>query len=445
MATDRYAGEHGSSCPTAIEAFEQAVAAVAAHRPDAADALAASLQADPDMIAAHAVSGFGAVMLARRECIAAGAAQLAAAKAAALRRPATPFEQALLDALELAVAGRLAAAVAVLDEALEREPRSLLLAKLSHGLRFLGGDLAGMAQATGGLLRHWHVDVPGYGFLLGCHAFALEENGAYDEAERTGRRAVLLEPRDAWGMHAVAHVYEMRGRVSAGIGWLVNARPNWQGCHNFRFHMAWHLALFLLEEGRTDEVLSLYDEAVRPVFTDDFRDIANASSLLWRLHQEGVAVGDRWDELAEIARRRRHETILVFASLHQLLALVATGDQAGADELIDALAEEAASGSGDQAAVAGRVGLPMARLIAGRPAGTSPGFLLDVAERLPDMGGSNAQRDVFMRTLVDHAASSGDARLLRRLLDLRHQIRHVDRFATEVMPARASRRSSLLV
>ena len=72
-----------------------------------------------------------------------------------------------------------------------------------------------------------------------------------------------------------------------------------------------------------EQVLKIYDEEVRPQQTDDFRDMANAISLLWRLNQTGVDVGSRWADMAEIALRRRHDTTLVFASLHTLAALVA--------------------------------------------------------------------------------------------------------------------------
>src|SRR5215207_6079809 len=52
--------------------------------------------------------------------------------------------------------------------------------------------------------------------------------------------------------------------------------------------MAWHLALFHLETGDHDRVLAIYDTQVRPHPTDDFRDVANAVSLLWRFEQEGA-------------------------------------------------------------------------------------------------------------------------------------------------------------
>ena len=188
--------------------------------------------------------------------------------------------------------------------------------------------------------------------MLGCHAFALEESGELEAALRVGREAVEREPRDAWGLHAVAHVYEMMERTTRRHC-LARADPGgWSGCNNFAFHLGWHLALFQLERGLHDRVLDLYDEAVRPRPTDDFRDVANAVSLLWRLRQEGMEVGHRWDELAEIASRRRGETVLVFATLHYLLVLVATGDLAAAGDLVCSLETRAATGMDDQALVA---------------------------------------------------------------------------------------------
>ena len=36
------------------------------------------------------------------------------------------------------------------------------------------------------LLPHWNDSVPGYGYLLGLHAFGLEETANYTRAEDTG-------------------------------------------------------------------------------------------------------------------------------------------------------------------------------------------------------------------------------------------------------------------
>lgn len=116
-------------------------------------------------------------------------------------------------------------------------------------------------------------------------------------------------------------------------------------------------------------MLELYDREIHPDPSEDFRDYANAASLLERLRQEGVDVGDRWRELAAIAARRRHETTLVFATLYRLLALVAVREAIGAGEVLAAIEAEARLGRSDQAQVAALVGAPLVRAI---PAGAGP-------------------------------------------------------------------------
>jgi hypothetical protein len=405
---DRFGTVHQTVHRDAVSAFGDAVEAIAAHRPDSVAAIDRALGCDPGLVAAHAVRGFGGVILARAETLAAARRARDSARAAATRHDGlTADESVLLEALDHAVEGRLLAAAAVLDRHLRNQPHSLLLIKLSCSLRFMAADPAGMRRMTTGVLSSWQRDSAGYGFILGCHAFALEETGDLVAAERLGMEAVEREPKDAWAMHAVAHVHEMTGRTSDGIAWIERMRPLWKDCNNFAFHLAWHLALFHLEHGRHALVLDLYDREIRATRTEDFRDVANAASLLWRLRQEGVDVGDRWQELAEIARRRRHDTTLVFASLHHLLALAATGDLGAAGAILLAL-QRAAASSGDQARAATEAGVPLTRVLLA-PAST-------VAETLPEglplLGGSHAQRDLFMRVLLEQAARNGDAPML---------------------------------
>src|SRR5512134_2175914 len=67
----------------------------------------------------------------------------------------------------------------------------------------------------------------GYSYVLGMHAFGLEECNQYAEAEVTGRRALDLVPTDGWAVHAVTHVMEMQGRIDEGIGWLTSREADW--------------------------------------------------------------------------------------------------------------------------------------------------------------------------------------------------------------------------
>jgi hypothetical protein len=390
---------------------------ILAHRPAGAAALAEALAEEPDFVAAHALRGFAGVTLARSETIEAAHDDFSRAHTLLHRAGGTRSERALVEALGRAVEGRLLDAAACLDMHLQDSPRDLLAFKLSHSLRFLSGDTGGMLASTQAVLPFWSRAADGYGFVLGCHAFALEENGDMRSAESFGRNAVMCEPCDAWGAHAVGHVFEMQNRTHDGVRWLEDTRPVWTACNNFSFHMAWHLALCHISQDRADMALALYDTHVRPQPTDDFRDVANAVSLLWRLRQENVDVGDRWSELATLARRRACDTSLVFASLHHLLTLVAVGDAAHARKLIAELISRALAPTNDQGPVAREIGVDLAQTLAapllGRAASSSGAPALD------RLGGSRAQRDVFLRALALLAAEAGDAARMSAILPMR--------------------------
>ena len=107
----------------------------------------------------------------------------------------------------------------------------------------------------------------------------------------------------------------------------------------------------------------------------------------------------------------------MFASLHYLMALVATGETAAAHELVAAIAARGVSGQGDQARVAAQVGLGLAKAILGIADRRSGRMALDqLARATPQLGGSHIQRDVFVRTLALLAADQGDRAAVARIV-----------------------------
>ncbi|MCH9809163.1 MAG: tetratricopeptide repeat protein [Alphaproteobacteria bacterium] len=431
MLVDRYQGRHSTQSQEAVSEFEKAVFAVAAHRPGIKP-LKAALAADEDFVAALALKGLGVSLLCKAEDLAAGRAALDNAKRALIRaNGGTEFERTLVEALGYAANGAFKKAASRLEARLADHPTEFLCLKLSNALRFMTGECQRMREVTGLALRDWREDDPGYGFAMGLHAFGLEENGAFAEAEQVGLKAVAAQPADVWGIHAVSHVMEMRHRPREGARWLQASRPLWPLCNNFGFHMAWHLALFHLDTAEYDAVLDLYDRDIRPTQTDDFRDMANAASMLWRLQQEGIDVGDRWQGLHTIAFKRREDTTYVFASLHYLLALIGAGDTDAARELVNNLRTRKISVPVDeQSAVADEVGIAAAEAILHlHTTGGCAEGLSEIARRLPSIGGSRAQRDVFMRTLVLNAAEAGEAHTFTALNRLRSALKAEDRFA----------------
>ncbi len=425
MISDAYGNATSLGGEDAAGHWNETVEAILAHARKAPEDLAKTLAADPLFAQGHATKGLLLLTLARAELVAQAQACLVTARACAAARPTPERERRYIAALQLWLDGEPARAADVFEVVLSDWPRDALAFKLVQAIRFMIGDIKGMARAGATALATFADSSATSGYVRGCQAFALEELGHLPEAEAMGREAVVLAPRDAWGRHAVAHCFEMTGRARDGVAWLGYSR-NWEHCSNFGFHLHWHMALFQLELGAIDAVLDLYDTAVRAVPTDDFRDLANAASLLQRLELEGVDVGDRWDELALIAEGRVHDRRLVFADLHYMLALLGAGRDEAAQTVAQNLVRDSQIDGSHDARVAGETGAATAQgIIAFRRGDYAEAarLLRAGAPRRVGAGGSNAQRDVFEQICLESLVRAGDFAAAETLLTQRLQAR----------------------
>ena len=327
------------------------------------------------------------------------------------------------------VAGDWHGAARRLDALLIRWPADVLGLLVGHQLDFFLGDSANLRDRVGRSLPSIDPAHPHHGYVRGMYAFGLEESGHYELAERHGLAAVDRNRDDVWATHAVVHVYEMQGRVDDGIRFLYGRRADWTAGNLFTVHNWWHLALYLLEAGRADESLSIYD---RHLHNEDSAgvplEMLDASALLWRLHLDGVDTGGRFAPLADAwATRASGEPWYVFNDLHAVMALV------GADRLPDAravvhrlAAYVAAAAPSSNARMTAEAGLPASRAVVAYAEGRHADVvaeLLPVRTVLARFGGSHAQRDALQRTLVVSAIGSGQLDLARALLDERLGVR----------------------
>ena len=124
-------------------------------------------------------------------------------------------ERGLLEALKLSHAGQGIEAVTVLETLLDQAPCDLLVHQIIHEELFWLGRADWMRAITERASPAWDKDSADYGPFLSLRAFASEEAGDLDAAERFGRTAVEIDPTDIWGTHAVAHVHISRVGSSA--------------------------------------------------------------------------------------------------------------------------------------------------------------------------------------------------------------------------------------
>jgi len=389
-------------------------------------AITPALARHPDFVLGHLFRAVAFMLTSERRFQPAARASLAAAEALSDR--ANARERALTRALGAMVADDWETAGRRLDQVLVEYPTDAFALQTGQLIDFFRGDAANLRNRVARVLPAWHAGLPGYSFVLGMYAFGLEECNQYAEAERAGRRALELDARDAWAVHAVAHVLEMQGRVNEGIDWLAARASDWCpdagpavgfACHNW-----WHLALFHLDRGDTGACLDILDQRILPGTGDYAIGMLDAAAMLWRLHLLDVPIGARFEPLADIweSRLAAEAGYYAFNDFHAALAFAATGRRdALAATLAAQQAAAAAAGSGLQAITA-RAGIPLIDALvdyAGGRYAAAACKLADVRDTATQFGGSHAQRDLITLTLIDAARRGGERRLARHFLNER--------------------------
>jgi tetratricopeptide (TPR) repeat protein len=420
------------SCQSQLDDWNGVVHGVLSHGTKPGIHLGALLDTNPDFAMGHAARGLFMIMTGRKEMLTLAVASAKISKQTLKDHGGNAREQGWVTALDQWLNDHPTGAIETMEKILRENPRDTISAKLSHAIRFILGDGNGMRRSIERVLGAHGSDHAMRGYLLGCHAFTLEETGEYAAAERTGLQGLQYATDDAWGLHAVAHVYDMTANPDAGIKLIEDNVAAWGHCNNFTYHVWWHKALLHLDRGELDVALALYDTKIRQDKTDDYRDIANATSLLMRLELEGMDVANRWAELADFSENRTEDSCLVFADLHYMLALAGANRPDAKAEMTARFARDAVH-SGDMAT---RIKNPGLAAMAGLNAfseGRYNDAFVNLAAARPSMqtiGGSHAQRDVFERMTIDAGLRAGRVDQVETFLSerLAQRAGHEDRF-----------------
>jgi len=410
-----------ASSQAAVDAFDACVDAFLASGRDAGLLLKGIAEVDPDMVMGQCLRGYFLRLPAQAHLTAQSPDALA--KARSLAPQATPREQMHVLALAAWCAGDIRGTNRIWDEILLDHPHDILAMRLAHTMHFFLGDLARMRDSMARVMPHWSDGVPGYGFVLGCRGFSHEENSEFEPAERLGRRAVEINENDIWAGHCVAHVLEAQGRRPEGIAWVDEHEEAWKKRGVFAHHMWWHRALHYLELERFDDVMVAYDRQFWAEPSEDNIDIGNASSMLMRLAMLGIDVGGRWGSIAKVCAGRVEGRLRPFNDLHFVMALAMAGRRAEAEAILASMKDFAAAyGDDDNVSLAPiyhDAAIPVAEAILAYAAGDyarTVAIMQEARYGMLPVGGSWAQRDVWLRMLIDAAMKDGRNALARALL-----------------------------
>jgi hypothetical protein len=408
--------------PRSAERLDAAVLDMLGFSGDPVGKADAALAADPELGLAHCLKAYAYLFALEPAFRDRAAASIAAGEALAGR--AGPRERLHLAAARAWAEGETGRAVDRFETLLAEHPRDLLALMFAHQADFFTGREERLRSVPERTLAAMTPAMPGYGFVQGMLAFGLEEAGEHAAAEALGREAVAANPRDAWAVHAVAHVLEMQGRDEEGLAWYGEREADWAAEGNFfAVHNAWHLALFHVDRGDADGALAAYDRYLAPGRRSLVLNLCDATALLWRLHLAGVAAGAaRWEALADAMARRARPGCHVFNDVHLAFALAGAARLGALEEGGRQLEDHAAHDKGDHALRLRRVGVPaaLAALAFARGRyGEACDLLAPALPAAEAMTGSRAQREILALTLAEAALRDGRRSLARELLEPR--------------------------
>jgi hypothetical protein len=315
-------------------------------------------------------------------------------------------------------------------------PFDMMTVKFVCDTYFYLGNREMLRDSIARILPLWDAssERPLKSYLHGMYAFGLAETNMFDRAEEQARLGLELNANDAWATHALAHAFEYTGRTSEGIAHLHTTKDNWKKCDIIRPHIEWHWALFELERGNRDIAEDILNNQILNVNTEmimlDFVDVA---SLIYRLK----LAGHGRTTLSSSARLQRflkehlHDHVLLFNDLHMYFLFDEhNGNADDRQDFVRTLHDVYDASQTDN----GRVYRQVARHIFDaidrfneKNYAQVVQLLYPIRNQIYQIGGSNAQRDLFYLMLVHAAVHSSDGehqQLARQLINERCQLRN---------------------
>ncbi|XP_072015550.1 tetratricopeptide repeat protein 38-like [Amphiura filiformis] len=323
----------------------------------------------------------------------------------------TPREQKHVDAINLYADGKLHEATVKWEEIVAEYPTDLHAIKQVHGSTFVVGRPQIIRNVVNSALPSWTTDMKHYSFLKGILAFGFAETSLFPQANKTAKEGLAVDQDEVWCRHSLCHLHDNTGQWDYGIDALQTTEAHWMKCTSFNCHLLWHQALFYMEKADYDKVLEIYDNHIEKTLKDSHSMLAkrDATSLLYRLEMEGVKIGDRWEDVYEICRPNIDDHCFVFNDTHMLMSCLGAKKPDVAKKMVNSLRNWARDKSGYYYQTCMKTGLPICEAFVAAADGdfaTAVDLIHPVRYDIINIGGSNAQRDVFNLFLINAAINS---------------------------------------
>ena len=423
MLSDRYGLAISTSSETARGAYIAGCDGVMAAWAGDKAHLMRAIEADPRFALAHAALARALFLMAD----VAGARE-AAAKARTLAADATAREQSHVNALCLAIEGKPVDSLAATRAHLAEHPRDAMVAAPATGVFGLIG-FSGRQDREPEQIALLEVMKPHLAddwWFQAVYAFALEEVGRLDEALGLIERSMATNPKNAHGAHIKAHVLYEQGEDRTALDYLNGWLPTYAREGLLHCHISWHIAMFALTLGDAGRAWQVYQAQVQPggasggapsgAWGPALNVATDASSFLWRAELSGQArKSDAWQQVNGYVQKSFPKGGIAFVDVHRARAAGAAGDSGTLESIVAELEERAASGRSPAGEVVPRLAKGLAAYAKGDWAGTIATLEPALAETVR-IGGSRAQRDIVLNTLLAAYLKTGRAADAKKLV-----------------------------
>jgi tetratricopeptide (TPR) repeat protein len=300
---------------------------------------------------------------------------------------------------------------------------------------FYIGDRDMLRDSIARILPIWEtsLDRPLKSYLYGMYAFGLGETNMIERAEKEARFALEINPHDGWATHALAHALEYAGEVSQGIDVLKKTHQYWEKSDIIKPHIDWHWALYEIEQGNREIAEEILTNQMLNKDTDmimlDFVDIA---SLIYRLKLAGQKTSTIYssNRLKKFLNDHLHDHTLIFNDLHIYFILDDYVDSEHRNDFLRTLKESYDTLDSDNGHVYRQVGQYIFQAIDQFKENNYSEvveLLYPIRNKIYQIGGSNAQRDLFYLLLIHSAVYSNNQqhqKLAKQLINERCLMRN---------------------
>ena len=428
MFKDRFDQPVSAASAQAVERNDDAVDLIFALQPGAEALVDEALAADADFALAHCTKarallqngdGRGARRWAKR------AQELAA--------PLSERERSHAEIVCRAIHGESATALRMVREHAAAWPRDAVPFSFALGVYGLLG-FGGFEDFEAQQVALLESVAPAWGdedwWFLAARGWALVEVGDAERGIAMLERALDRNAANANAVHGRAHGYYEQGAAAEGDAFIAAWLPGYSRKAVLHGHLAWHRALFALQSGDVEQAICIYEDAVAPDASEALPmfTMIDSASFLFRCvlhgHARDPALCRR---LANYASERFPKPGVPFVNVHLAMIHALVEDQSALAHLAEGVAamlEEDRQASGP---IVASVCAAIADYGARRhDAAAAIAALLPETARL---GGSRAQRDVFVDLAVSALLRSGDSSGAAAVARERHSVRavHLDR------------------